>query len=262
LARGGVEAACDATERAAAAAQQAAGALARAAKSLEAAAAVGDTAKVRKAAAIVAELGPAAADAARHAVASWPFSSADEEAYLSDGYVAELRNAAAAEGIRIDEVDNRLSSFPLLIRLLPNQSALRIDAKRITTLRPSVVVARLREAQAAKPKLQPDRFIEVLFDAYLLVVEGRDNLSKGARLLDVYDALTLHPDMRRSYERAEFVRDVHLLDVSSVRATRSGYAISFPGSTAMKTASKVLSIIDQDGRTHTYYGIRFQEGGI
>lgn len=253
------EEASEATERAAATLEETLKAALRGARALRAAAAAGDSAKVRRVAAALPDLGGAVADAARQAATAWPFSDAEEEHYLERGYAAELTETAQRANVRIDPLDGRLVSFPSLLRIVPSQRAIRIDTKRHTALRPSKIVEALRRAREAKPRLAPEQFIETLFGAYLLAVGGRDNITKGATLVDVYRVLTLHPDMKRSYERAEFVRDVYLLDASGLRHTKQGLEIRFPAATATRSSTNLLQIVDAEGRTHLYYGIRFQE---
>ena len=50
-------------------------------------------------------------------------------------------------------------------------------------------------------------------------IVGKSELEKGARLIDVYDLLTIHPEMRKNYDRNEFTRDIHLLDSSGISTT-------------------------------------------
>ncbi len=231
---------------------------AKAERSLNKAAADGDLLRIRRLAEELAQHAPALADATRNAASTWSWTPEKEIAYLETGYSHELIATGAATGLRIDTIDGRLSAFPALVKILPAQRTVRIDTAKVTTLRPAKVVSRLKALQQAKPRLNPERFIEVIFDAYTRIVAA-DNMSAGAGLQKIYDVLTLHPDMRRQYDKNEFARDVHLLDRSGVRRTKSGHEIRFPAATGTKSQSGTFTIIDAAGHAHTYYAVRFQE---
>ncbi len=134
----------------------------------------------------------------------------------------------------------------------------RIDTKRVTALRCAKVLDRVVAVQKGRPMLPPERFIELLFNAYARIV-GKAELEKGARLVDVYDLLTIHPEMRKNYDRNEFTRDIHLLDSSGISTTRAGYQLRFPASTGTKSSAGTLQIVDAQGHAHSDHGIRFLE---
>lgn len=230
----------------------------RAERALHKAAVEGDLSRIRRLAEELALHASALADATRNAAGTWSWTPEREVAYLEGGYAQELISTGAAAGLRIDSIDSRLTAFPALLKVLAAQRTVRIDTTKIVTLRPSRVVARLKALQQAKPRLNPERFLEVIFDAYARIVPA-DNISAGARLQDVYDLLTVHPDMRRQYDKNEFARDVHLLDRSGVGRTKSGHEIRFPAATGTKSQSGTFTIVDAAGTAHTYYAVRFQE---
>ncbi len=227
-------------------------------RALSKAAADGDIAKIRKASLQLGQLAEALQQASNHAATAWSWSEIDEEKYLQDEYETELIEAASRSGVRIDRLDDRLSAFPALLKILPSQRSIRVDAKRLSALRPSVVAARLVALQSAKPTLNPERFLATLFDAYRQAV-GADNLERGTKLVDLYDILTIHPEMRKQYDKNEFTRDLHLLDRSGITTTKQGYELSLPAATGTKSSSGTLTIVGSDGNAHTYYGIRFRK---
>ncbi|MCZ7535049.1 MAG: hypothetical protein M5T61_03250 [Acidimicrobiia bacterium] len=230
----------------------------KAERALHRAAVDGDLNKIRRLSAQLAEYAGALEEATRHVATTWTWSEADEERYLEQGYEQELIEAGAEIGVRLDRLDDRLTAFPALLKVLAAQRAVRIDAKRVTALRCGKVLERVVAVQKGRPMLSPERFIELLFSAYSRIV-GKAELEKGARLIDVYDLLTIHPEMRKQYDRNEFTRDVHLLDGSGVTTTRAGYQIRFPASTGTKSSAGTLQIVDAKGHVHSYYGIRFLE---
>ncbi len=193
----------------------------------------------------------------------WDF---DEEGYLSsDGFPSELIDAGSRAGIRIFEQDDRLYSYPALIRVLPKDRAVLIDKTRARKLRPTVLVNQLKELQKRPPRFRPEPFLESLFEAYstLVAKRGKGLFSEGRveTLLAVYKLLTLLPDQSREYSRQEFGRDIYLLDRSGVSRTRGGMVVSFPASTATRSPSSTVRIITEEGTEKVYYGIQFSAGG-
>ena len=65
--------------------------------------------------------------------------------------------------------DGTIFSYPVLVRPDPANAGVRIDKKRVFTLRPETLAASLKQAQSRDPKARPERFIETLFDAYNLL---------------------------------------------------------------------------------------------
>ncbi len=196
----------------------------------------------------------------------WDF---DEDAYFAgDAYTRELLQTARQMGVRIYEQDDRLYSYPSLVRVLPNERTVLIDKTRERRLRPTVLVAHLADLQKKPARFRPEVFLEALANAYTIVVDAKagqrkdDLIARGTAvsLLDVYNVLTLLPGQAREYSRQEFARDVYLLDQSGARTTRRGATVSFPASTGTKGRANVLRVIAQDGHEKTYFGIAFHGG--
>ncbi|MBI4538982.1 MAG: hypothetical protein HY704_05660 [Gemmatimonadetes bacterium] len=186
----------------------------------------------------------------------WRF---DEQVYLESGaYTAELLEIARERGVRLFEQDERILSYPSLVRLLPADAALEIDRKRFKRIRPSAVAEHLRALQHKQPRFKAAQFLEALFRAYeLAVAEKHRKLGSVVRLLDVYQILTLFPGQRSDYSKPEFARDLYLLDQSDVRETRGGRKVSFPAATGTKSAG-TLSTVTREGEVKAYYGIAFR----
>lgn len=247
-------------ERAAAAAAKASGVLVTLAKQMQKAALDGDIAKIRK----VSERLAAAIDAARQEVANarsaWPFTPETEEVYLRDEYERELLDVAEAEGLHIRRQDERLVVFPSVLRILPAERVVRIDRNRLSTVRPSKLVAILKANQTKKPRFASERFLEALYRAYRLLT-GKDGMGTTIPLHRIYEAFTLPPGATTEYNRSDFGRDLFLLDRSGLTQTRSGAKFSLPASTGVKEAKvkKVFLFVAPNGETIAYYAIRFSE---
>jgi hypothetical protein len=200
------------------------------------------------------ELAGALRDSVRAARAGWRF---DDRAYLETGaFTAELLDTAQAAGVRVVEQDDRLLSYPSLVRVLPGDAAIEIDRKRQRSIRPSVVVESLRAAQSRPPRFRPEPFLETLLRAYRFVAaENGREVGGVVRLVDVHRVLTLLPGT--SYTKQEFARDLYLLDESGVTQTREGLTVAFAAATGTKGGSS-LSAVTRAGDVKPYYGVAFR----
>ncbi len=183
----------------------------------------------------------------------------DEQAHLASGaYTKELLAAAAEAGVEAFESDDRIASFPSLVRVLPGDAALEIDRVRERRLRPSVVVRLLAAAQGRTPRFKPEPFLDSMLAAYELVV-ARDAKQPDAvvKLVDVWSVLTLLPGQSRDYTRQEFARDLYLLDSSGVTVTpRGGRRLRWAASTGTRGAG-VLTTVARGGQQQRYWGVSF-----
>lgn len=252
---GELEAACQQCELGSADLAKAAKQLERAATALRKAAAEGNDAKITSA---ISDVG-AALDVIRlkadGALRSWPFTTSQIEEYLASKYERELIEAGRSEGIEVTRLDDRLMAFPAVIQVVPSQRAVRIDRVRHPSIRPSRIIGFIK-SQRKVPGAKPQVFIETLHNAYK---RAKAVSPSGATLMDLFDILTSHPEWKRMYSRADFERDVFLLDNSDVRRTKSGAKLSFSGSTGAKGGVKAFVVRPPNGMPKTYYGIRFQE---
>jgi hypothetical protein len=189
----------------------------------------------------------------------WSF---DIEGYLSSGeFAKELIECARKQGVNIREQDELLYCYPSLVRVIPGVQCVKIDKVKEARLRPSVLVALLKAIQQRPVRFRPDRFLESLYEAYQLLNPPQKgklvHVGKTIRLLRVYEVLTLLPGEANDYTKAEFARDLYLLDRSGVTKTRKGADVDFPASTGTKVPSATITVITENGREKTYYGISF-----
>lgn len=245
-------------ERAADAAVKAATALAASAKQLVKAAQDGDIAKIRRLSEKLGAAAQAAGQDVANARSAWRLSPEDEQTYLAEHYEEELISAAKAAGLEIRRSEERLVAYPALLRILPSDGAVQINRKKVSTIRPSKLIASLKAEQQKKPRFTAERFIESLYAAYRLVV-GKEQMGKPALLGAIYEALTLLPGGTTAYDKSEFGRDIFLLDRSGIVRTKSGAQLSLPASTGTKTTSKTFTFVAPDGELVTYYGVSFSE---
>jgi hypothetical protein len=227
------------------------------AKQLQKAAKNGDLLLTERLTERIATLGDAVREELGTARTAWPFGMEEEEEYLRTSYEAELLAAAADAGLNLKVQDGRLVCSPSIVRLDPAQRAVRIDRRKVTSLRPSALVAELKANQARKPRFRPQQFIESLYKAYRLL-GGREADRTVVPLRRVYDAFTLLPGSARDYDLGDFARDVYLLDRSGVNVTASGAEMDFPTG-AGANAANVVSFVTEHGDQRIYYRLRFLE---
>ena len=195
----------------------------------------------------------------------WPFQEEDEETYLREHYMGELLTASQGKGLNIHMSDGRLISHPSVVRILPNERAVRIDRKKNSSIRPSHLINLLLENQQKKSPHKSQAFLEALYSVYLELTKENalDRLTKGnGRVIPlerVYKMLTSLPGSAREYDRTDFARDIYVLEVNGPRKTKKGAVVSFPASTGAKQSKGVFLFVGPDGRTVVYYGLRFLE---
>ena len=197
----------------------------------------------------------------------WPFTDEEEQRRLAEGYAEELKNAAAGIGLAIRERDGGLISHPSVLRVLPAERAVRVDGKKVSTIRPTYLADVLRKNQGKSGRHPPQRFLEALYAVYIDISRGdsRDILPGNAEpvvpLARIYKLMTALPGADRDYDRGDFARDLYVLESEGPRRTRSGAAVSFPASTGTKRSRDLFSFIGPDGNGVAYYGVRFGDGG-
>jgi hypothetical protein len=203
----------------------------------------------------------AAEESSRRASDCGPFEF-DAAAYLEPegDFLTELIEAAEKAGVRLYERDGTIFSYPVLVRPDPANAAVRIDKKRVFTLRPETLAASLKQAQSRDPKARPERFIETLFDAYEYVRAIRKiDAYIDQPLSRIYDVLTLLPGS--DYSLLDFTRDLYFLDTSDVQETRKGFRMSLPASTSSRERSaRPLRFVTRDGYEKNYVAIKFTPG--
>ena len=257
------------TERAAASAVKAASDLLRVAKQMEKAAQEGNITGIRRTAERLTSAATVARQEMSNAAGAWPFSVDAEAEYLRQSYEAELLAVAEAEQLKIHQRDDQLICFPSILRILPTDSAVRVDRKRVSSLRPTKLVAALRRNQDKTPKFRSDRFLEALHGVYQFLagsnqqgmLPGKNQVGIVVPLARIYALLTSLPGSSQGYDRTDFARDLYFLDTSSVNTVRSGATVSFPASTGTRSQRNTFSFVSPDGEVVTYYGIQFTEAG-
>ena len=197
----------------------------------------------------------------------WPFQKEAEKQYLDEQYTNELIRVAEEKGLNIYERDGRLISYPSIVRVLPDDRAVKIDRKKVPTIRPSHLADLLLKNQQKPLRRLPMIYLNALYTVYSDIVSGdsSDRMVKGSGrvipLSRIYRLLTSLPSSRGEYSRSDFARDIYILDSDGPKRTNRGAIVDFPSSTGTKSQSNVFSFIGPDGQGVEYYGIRFTEEG-
>ena len=254
------------TERAAKSTLDSAGELIRLAKQLQKASREGNLAAMKRTQGRLDGALGSLGETVANAVQAWPFQDGEEEQYLRDGYSAELRRIASERNLDVHERDDRLISHPSVVRILPGERAVRIDRKKVSSIRPSYLADVLLKNQEKPGRYQSGAFLESLYAVYSDIVreENPDRLVRTAGrvvpLERIYRLFTSLPGSSREYDRTDFARDLYILDTKGPERTKQGAAVSFPSSTGTRRSKGVFSFVGPDGRDVQYYGLRFTEG--
>ena len=172
----GFERAFDETQNAAAATLASAGELIKLARQLEKASREGNIAAIKRLQDRLDTALGSLGQAVTNAVQSRPFEEDEEEQYLKDGYRGGVCGRIASEkGLDIHERDDRLVSHPSIVRVLPAERAVRIDKKKVSSIRPSHLADALLKNQEKPGRYQSGAFLDSLYNVYSDIV--RDELS-------------------------------------------------------------------------------------
>ena len=191
------------------------------------------------------------------------FSYDAEAEFTSGAYLAELQSAAAAAGLNLVARDDRLTAFPLLLKLEPKTPAVRIGRKSEKRIRPAVLVDALKQAQAAQG-VRPAVSLGRIFQRYLNLAPAvqpgwRANHRVAGPVVplhDIHAALTMLPEAEAAYPRDAFACDLLHLNRAPDTRTRDGRGFALSASTATK-GRNLLRVYDENGNEHVYAGIRF-----
>ncbi len=231
-------------------------AAASALKRLRRAAADGNVKDIEQSLAAVAERARGLTEASDRLSRSWQFEAS---AYLGAGYVAELVEAAAAQGVDLFERDQRVYAFPVILRVEPQELGVRVSGKRQRKLRPSALAKELKTLQQKTPR-QPPQVLALLFKVYRALVRDEwQRLADGAGgplvpLGELHAMLITGPGA--DYPIEEFGRDIHVLAQHPELRTADG-AIYRLGSDRIKPR---IAVWDRDGREHIYSWVQFLKG--
>ena len=251
------------TERAAALTIKSAASLGKLAKRLEKASKEGNIAAIKRAQSELGNAVNALAQEVDNAVQAWPFQNVEEEQYLRDGYADELRGMAAEQGLTVHERDGRLIASPSIVRILPGDRSVRIDKKKVSTIRPSHLAGLLLQNQRKPVRFRSGQFLDALFAVYTEITrEGSSDrlMSVDGRVVPlerVYNLLTSLPGSSREYDTTDFARDLYLLETSGQKTTRSGNVVSLTSPSTNRSGRGVFTFVGSDGQSVLYYGIRF-----
>ena len=198
-----------------------------------------------------------------NADSSWPFTDEEEKRYFEENYAGELRETATAKGLKIHERDGLLFSYPSVVRVLPADRSVRIDRKKVSSVRPSHIADLLLKNREKSSGFSSSRFLEALYLVYKDVVSDSApgmlpaNAGRVVPLARIYALITALPGAARDYDRSDFARDIFGLDSKGPRKTKDGAEVSFPTSTGTKSSRNLFSFVGPGGHSEEYYGIRF-----
>jgi hypothetical protein len=264
---GPLEAALAQTEADAIASAKAADTVGRAAKRLAAAAKTGNLADIEKTMSEADKALQALRQQFTNTREGWTF---DASAYTDEGGLRdEIMEAAERMGLKIYQQDDRLFSYPVLLRINPARSnrdiTIEIDRKKTRAIRPSYIVRQLLASRDRPQRFRARDFLDSIHKAYVLLVKEagpQSNLASigpSIQLHRIYETLTLFPGQSREYSPQEFARDLYLLDKSGTTETSRGQVVDWSPARGASTPRQ-FKIVDEHGRERSYYSVAFKRG--
>ncbi len=250
------EEAFDQAEKSALVAVRAAVRLAAAARALARAAAEGDIGRIRKTGEKLSEEADTARQEAANACAAWPLSPEAEERYLREEYAEELLRSADTGGLKMQRHEGTLAAYPMVIRILPRERALTLNRKKVSGLRPSRLVVKLKAIQNRKTRDNPQAFLEALFSAYKLTAQG-ERAGLAVSLVEIFEIFTLLPGS--DYSKEDFARDLLSLDRNGINLTKSGARVSLPASSGTRDSRDTFQCVTPEGEVVPFYGVKFTQ---
>ena len=252
------------TEKAANSTVKSASELAKLAVVLRNAAKKGDISAIKKTTSRLKSVFCSLGQEVKNTVETWPFKDDGEVEYLREHYATELCDAAVKKGLKLYERDGALISHPSIVEIFPESQAVKIDRKKISTLRPSYLTDILINNQKKPHRFRSDRFLEALYSTYKLCANpssgGFSIKDPVVPLEEIYKAFTSLPGSSNEYKKLDFAKDLFFLEVNGPFSTRSGARVAFPSSTLARSTRGGFPIVGPDGQVVTYYGIQFIGG--
>lgn len=218
---------------------------------LKKAAQVGDLREIDKGLAEVREL----AEKAQAQAGSLSFEV--ETDYFPEKFLAEFEAAAIAAGLQIKILDGKVYCYPLLVRVRATDRSVQVGARQERGVRPSALIARLRNLQEKPQRFESQGFLNLLHKAYTYCLNGKT--SGVVALGKIYEILTLMPGVSKEYTRDDFARQLYLLDQTTGVATRSGHTAVLSASTGTRHGGEVFLTVGENGAEKRYYGIAFRK---
>ena len=264
----GIEQAFSDTERTAEAVRKSAASVVLQARALARAAQTGNIAGIKRCQANLKDAATVLQQEVLNAGSCWPFTDEEERRVFDEQYAEALKTAADTKGLKMHERDGLMMSYPSIVRVLSAERAVRIDRKKVSTVRPSYLVDLLLKNQKKSSGFSSQRFLESVYGVYNDILSGVYEelaLVESGRVVPlarIYKLMTALPGAARDYERSDFARDLYILESQGSRRTKSGATVSFPSSTGTRRrSSDLFSFIGPHGDNAEYYGIRFSESG-
>src|SRR5580704_3570882 len=90
-------------------------------------------------------------------------------AFENGSFLTELSAAAATAGVTLVQRDGRITAYPVVLRLEPRASGVRIGRKLERRLRPSVLARLLKGVQQRPNRFNARSFLDRLLRAYIVL---------------------------------------------------------------------------------------------
>lgn len=193
----------------------------------------------------------------------------EADGLLSTGVVAEylasreFYDSLALEceklNLKLHDHGSTWYCFPSTIKVLSAEEAILINGVRTQNLNPSAIAATLKSEHEAATEKDPKQFLQVLCQAYgawASHCEYAPDSPPLATVSDLFALLTLWPEVKRHYSKAQFALDLYLLDRGGITEI-NGKQLVFSASSGARDRTKTVQVHDEYGSEKAYYGLYF-----
>lgn len=175
----------------------------------------------------------------------------------SGGYTKELLELAREHNLTIIESDHKLLCYPSILQISATEPAILLDKVKDRGIRPTHVIKKLKNRSQTRVKFKAESFLASLRSAYdLHIARSQRHPGSTVKLVELYEILTLLPGSK-SYSKAEFTKDIYLLDQSGEVTAKDGRILRF-ASSATTRGSGLLETVAMGGQVKLYSAVSFE----
>ena len=198
--------------------------------------------------------------------------SFDRTSYISSGdFKNQILEECAKQNVDVKETDgNVLEMFPNRVTINPDTQDVTVDKKKVSCLRPSWLIASVRNEQEkmGKASFNEQRFIDDMYAAYesIIALETMKNtkknkaISKSVKLTDIYKKLAPTARAKKDYDALNFAYDVSRVYSSEGRFAKNGMRMEID--TAREIDKNAIRILDGFGNEYFLTTVRFIENSL
>ena len=193
--------------------------------------------------------------------------SFDRSEYINRGdFKAQIIEECEKQGVDVKEDGNILEMFPNKVVINPETQDVTVDKKKVSCLRPSVLVSSIRATQEklSASSFNDERFTKELFLAYeqLITLDAAKKKKpvtyKYVSLEQLYKQLAPTSRAKKDYDKQSYAYDLSRLYALGSIITKDGYTVSWD--TSRDIEKNAIRILDGNGKEYYLKSLKFEPG--